>query len=247
MSGPADSAVRVVLLLPDVLGTYGDAGNADVLTMRLRWRGYAAETVRIGWGDPVPAQGDVYVLGGGEDAAQVLAARHLVADRGLRTAIERGTPTLAVCAGLQILGDRFTTSDGITTDGLGMLDLTTRPGGGPRHIGDVLADPLLAGVPGPLEGFENHGGATTLGPGVTPLARVRSGIGNGTGGRDEGAVSGRVVGTYLHGPVLARNAGLADLLLSWVVGGDAGRPLDPPPAPAGVPAETAATLRTRAA
>jgi CobQ-like glutamine amidotransferase family enzyme len=31
-------------------------------------------------------------------------------------------------------------------------------------------------------------------------------------------VHGRVVGTYLHGPVLARNPRLADRLLEWVVG-----------------------------
>ena len=30
--------------------------------------------------------------------------------------------------------------------------------------------------------------------------------------------AGRVFGTYLHGPVLARNPALADLLLRWAVG-----------------------------
>jgi CobQ-like glutamine amidotransferase family enzyme len=57
------------------------------------------------------------------------------------------------------------------------------------------------------------------------LGRVRVGFGNGTGGV-EGVVSGHVVGTYLHGPALARNPALADMLLSWVVG--ALEPLDEP-------------------
>jgi hypothetical protein len=35
-----------------------------------------------------------------------------------------------------------------------------------------------------------------------------------------------VVGTYLHGPLLARNPVLADLLLSWALGGAALAPLD---------------------
>jgi hypothetical protein len=34
-----DSAVRLVLLLPEVLGTYSDRGNATVLFQRLRMRG----------------------------------------------------------------------------------------------------------------------------------------------------------------------------------------------------------------
>src|SRR6516225_5976507 len=63
---------------------------------------------------------------------------------------------------------------------------------------------------------ENHQGTTRLGPGVAPLAQVSVGVGNGDG--TEGAFAGRILGTYLHGPVLVRNPGLADLLLAWAVG-----------------------------
>ncbi|HEY2194553.1 MAG TPA: glutamine amidotransferase [Actinomycetospora sp.] len=235
--------VTVVLLLPEVLGTYGDAGNAAVLATRLRWRGIPARVLSVGWTDAVPADGDLYVLGGGEDAAQVLAADRLRDSIGLHRALDRGAPTLAVCAGLQVLGTAFTVADGTRVAGLGALDLETRPGGGPRRIGDVVADPLLPGLDGPLEGFENHGGITELGPDAAPLARLRDpgrgpvGAGNGTGDRLEGAVSGRgrgsVVGTYLHGPVLARNPALADLLLTRAVG-----ELPPLTVPEGVPAST---------
>ena len=62
----------------------------------------------------------------------------------------------------------------------------------------------------PLTGFENHGGPTTLAEGTIALGRVTAGVGNGGGDGSEGAVRGRVVGTYLHGPVLARNPALAD-------------------------------------
>ena len=53
---------------------------------------------------------------------------------------------------------------------------------------------------------------------MRPLGRVVVGAGNDTGDGSEGAVAGRVVGTYLHGPVLARNPALADHLLASVVG-----------------------------
>ncbi len=36
--------------------------------------------------------------------------------------------------------------------------------------------------------------------------------------RTEGARSGLVIGTYAHGPALARNPSLADLLLAWATG-----------------------------
>jgi hypothetical protein len=240
--------VTIVLLLPQVLGTYGDAGNAAVLATRLRWRGIEGRVLTVGWTEAVPSGGDVYVLGGGEDAAQVLACDRLRDSIGLRRALDRGAPTLAVCAGLQILGTAFTIADGTRVSGLGVLDLETRPGGGPRRIGDVVADPLVDGLSGPLEGFENHGGITELGPDAAPLARIRevgrggTAAGNGTRDRLEGAVSDRgrgvVVGTYLHGPVLARNPSLADLLLTRALGA-----LPPLEVPEGMPAATTARLR----
>ena len=69
-----------------------------------------------------------------------------------------------------------------------------------------------------LTGYENHAGATHLGPNASALATVRAGIGNGDG--SEGATTAHVIGTYLHGPCLARNPQLADLLLGWAIGRD---------------------------
>ena len=53
-----------------------------------------------------------------------------------------------------------------------------------------------------LTGFENHGAVTELGPDARPVGEVMAGVGN-KDGTVEGAVAGRVWGTYLHGPVLA--------------------------------------------
>jgi CobQ-like glutamine amidotransferase family enzyme len=81
---------------------------------------------------------------------------------------------------------------------------------------EPAAEWLGLGLP-TLTGFENHGAVTELGAGARPIGDVQVGTGN-KDGTVEGAVAGHVWGTYLHGPVLARNPQLADLLLSWVVG-----------------------------
>lgn len=211
----SSSSVRIVWIYPDLLSTYGDRGNALVLEHRARLRGISAEVVYVHSGEPVPTSGDVYLLGGGEDRPQILAAERLRADTGLRRAVEDGAAVLGVCAGYQLLGTRFGDDSGEPVDGLGVLDLTSGRGE-QRAIGELVAEVDGGlGLP-PLTGFENHQGVSQLGSGVRPLARTSLGIGNGDG--TEGAWCGRVAGTYLHGPALARNPALADLVLGWVVG-----------------------------
>jgi len=209
--------VAVALVYPDLLGTYGDAGNARILVERLRWRGIGAEMVTVRLGQAVPSGCELYVLGGGEDRPQALAAAELRASGALAAAIDRGAAVLAVCAGVQVVGTRFLTADGIC-DGVGLVDLETEHALPIRAVGELAVDPDPSlGLPR-LSGYENHAGATRLGPGLRALGAVASGVGNGGGGHDDGFVQGKALGTYLHGPVLARNPELADLLLGWVVG-----------------------------
>lgn len=224
--------LQIGLILPDVLGTYGDDGNALVLRQRARMRGMDAEIVRVALGEPVPESLDVYTLGGGEDTAQILAAEHLLADGGLRRAASAGRPIFAVCAGLQVLGASFRAS-GRMVDGVGLIDATTAALHS-RAIGEVASTPAGSGITSeltePLTGFENHLGATILGPDAQPLGRLTRGNGNAdsaaTAGLSdgehqraaEGAVQGSVIATYMHGPALARNPQLADLLLARATG-----------------------------
>ncbi len=208
--------LRVAVVYPDLLGTYGDGGNGTVLCRRAQWRGLEAEVVAATSDRPLPAA-DLYCLGGGEDAPQVQAARLLGQDGTLAAAVGDGAVVLAVCAGYQIAGAEFPDATGAAVEGLGLLDVTTAKGPGTRPVGELLARVR----PGPwqlpvLSGFENHAGLTTVGQGADPLADVLVGVGNGDG--TEGAWAGRVVGTYAHGPVLARNPALADLLLEWATG-----------------------------
>jgi CobQ-like glutamine amidotransferase family enzyme len=213
----SESTVRIGLVLPDVMGTYGDGGNAVVLQQRLLLRGIAAEIIEITLKDPVPDSLDLYTLGGAEDYAQRLATAHLVRHQGLQRATARGASVLAICAAIQVLGHWYETSAGERVEGVGLLDVTTSPQP-ERTIGEVVATPLIDGLTEPLTGFENHRGGTVLGPHARPLAAVVKGAGNRMGDGFDGAVQGSVVATYLHGPCLARNPALADLLLSRAVG-----------------------------
>ncbi|WP_134324863.1 type 1 glutamine amidotransferase [Cumulibacter soli] len=219
--------IQIGLILPDVLGTYGDGGNALVLRQRLRMRGYNADIVEITIADPVPESLDIYTLGGAEDYAQRLAARHLLKHPGLQRASERGAPVLAICAAIQLLGTWYETSEGERVDGVGLIDVSTVPQQ-KRSIGELVTTPAIAGLSAPLCGFENHRGGTTLGPDAEALGTVTAGVGNGVGDGREGVVQGSVLGTYMHGPALARNPELADLLLRRALGVESLEPLELP-------------------
>ncbi|GAA2365155.1 type 1 glutamine amidotransferase [Nonomuraea africana] len=212
---PSDSSLRLVWIYPDLLSTYGDQGNVLVLEQRARRRGIEVETIHVRSSDPVPETGDVYLIGGGEDRPQILAAQRLRKDGGLHRAIARGAAMLAVCAGYQIMGSTFGGEEGQPVDGIGLLDISSTRGPA-RAVGELVAEVDSALSLPTLSGFENHMGVTHLGPGVKPLSRTIVGTGNGDG--FEGCFAGHVVGTYLHGPALARNPALADLLLGWAVG-----------------------------
>jgi lipid II isoglutaminyl synthase (glutamine-hydrolysing) len=218
----SESTLRVVWIYPDLLSTYGDRGNMLILARRAALRGIPVETVEVRSDRVMPATADIYLIGGGEDGPQALAAQRLIADGGLHRAVNQGAAVLAVCAGYQLFGHSFF-AKGAKCAGLGLLDLTSDRGE-TRAVGEIRGDidPRL-GLP-PLTGFENHGGRTHLGPGVAPLARVTAGIGN--DGLTEGAWHGKILGTYSHGPALARNPAIADLLLRWAIGADTLATLD---------------------
>ncbi|MDQ1481663.1 MAG: hypothetical protein QOI44_2524, partial [Actinomycetota bacterium] len=212
----ADSVVDIALIYPELLGTYGDGGNALVLARRLQRRGIENRVLRIGIHDPVPRGAAIYLLGGGEDAPQFTALDALRTSGALAAGVEAGAVLLAVCAGYQLVGTSLTGPAGTTIDGLGLLDAATTRAPS-RLVGEVaVRDEELD--TGWVVGFENHRGVTTPGAGARPLGTRTPERGFAT----DGAGHGRVVGTDGHGPVLARTPRLADRLLEWVVG-----PLDP--------------------
>jgi lipid II isoglutaminyl synthase (glutamine-hydrolysing) len=225
-----DRALRVCALYPDLMNIYADRGNLLLLEQRCRWRGLGFSVVSSGLGEPLDPDGaDLYYIGGGQDRDQKLCAEDLAHAKreAVHAAAARGAVILAVCGGYQLLGHSYQLGDE-TLPGVGLVDLETvrAPGSGDRLIGNVAIEvELVPGHPRVLAGFENHGGRTRLGPGATPLGRVLRGHGN--NGRDgwEGIRSGNVIGTYLHGPLLPKNAWFADWLIATAIGGE--EPLAP--------------------
>lgn len=218
-----EPTLDIVLVYPDLLGLYGDRGNALALRHRAGRRGLHTRLVEVTLGLPVPESADIYLIGGAEDSSMVLARDALTRTPGLRRAVEQGRPCLAVCAGLQLLAQSFRMGDA-THEGLGILDVTCDRLTGARAVGEVVVDGGAAF--GQLTGFENHAGTAVVGPTATPLGDVWVGTGNGDG--TEGAVQGSVVATYLHGPVLVRNPRLADHLLAQAVDQPLTPLVDPP-------------------
>jgi CobQ-like glutamine amidotransferase family enzyme len=130
---------------------------------------------------------------------------------------------LAVCGGYQLLGHSYE----LGTDkiaGLGLADLETVREPGPRLIGNVEIEVDLGDGPARLAGFENHGGRTYLGRDAQPLGRVIHGFGNNGKDGHEGVRRGNMIGTYLHGPLLPKNAWLADRLIQLALARRLGSP-----------------------
>lgn len=203
-------------LYPDYLSIYADRGNMAVLERRAAWRGIGFDYRPIGMGEAVePGEHDLLYLGGGQDREQALVAADLVRKgEAVREAVAGGAALLAVCGGYQLMGRFYRDRGGSELPGIGLLPLHTIAGER-RMIGDVLLDcELEPGARRPLAGFENHAGRTILDPGAEPLGRVVAGFGNDGESGHEGCRLGRAVGTYLHGPLLPRNAWFADRLLS---------------------------------
>jgi CobQ-like glutamine amidotransferase family enzyme len=210
--------MRIVVghLFPDYLNIYADRGNMAVLAQRAAWRGHELEVRALGPGDGVrPGEHDLYYVGGGQDREQQLIAPALAAmSPNLQEAIEGGAAALAVCGGYQLLGRFYRDRSGDELLGAGVLPLYT-VAGERRMIGDVLLEcELEPGEHRTLAGFENHAGRTVLDAGAEPMGRVLAGFGNDGESGYEGCRAGRVLGTYLHGPLLPRNPWLADWLLA---------------------------------
>jgi CobQ-like glutamine amidotransferase family enzyme len=216
-------------LYPDLMNIYGDRGNILTLAQRARWRGLEAEVLPLGKGTAAGMDRvDVFFFGGGQDREQALVFDDLVETKAaaLVEAVARGAAVLAVCGGYQLLGHYYRTATGERYPGIDLLDVFTEPG--PRRcIGNVVveANEALGLRPPTLVGFENHSGRTFLGDGVQSLGRVRTGHGNNGEDGTEGAVSGSLFGTYLHGSLLPKNPHLADLIIGRALG-ETLQPLD---------------------
>jgi len=219
----AERTLRVLALYPDLMNIYADRGNLLLLRRRMEWRGIGFELAGAGLGDAVdPDAHDLFYLGGGQDRDQALCASDLatVKREAIHAAAARGAVVFGVCGGHQLLGHGYELGSE-RLPGLGLVDLETVREEGPRLIGNVAIEVDLGRGPEVLAGFENHGGRTRLGPDAAALGRVLKGHGNdGRSGAEgvRGGAHGTVIGTYLHGPLLPKNAWFADWLAAAALG-----------------------------
>jgi lipid II isoglutaminyl synthase (glutamine-hydrolysing) len=218
------STLRVCALYPDLMNIYADRGNLLVLERRCVWRGIGFELSSCGLGEPLDESvHDLFYLGGGQDRDQRLCAEDLIATKreALHAAASRGAVVLGVCGGYQLLGRSYELGPGEELPGVELLDVRTVREDGARLIGNVAIAVSLDGMgERVLAGFENHGGRTHLGAGQSPLGRVMKGYGNDGHSGFEGARSGNAIGTYLHGPLLPKEEGFADWLITTALGID---------------------------
>jgi lipid II isoglutaminyl synthase (glutamine-hydrolysing) len=227
----SEHTLRICALYPDLMNIYADRGNLLLLERRCGWRGIGFDITPAGLGEAIdPEAHDLFYLGGGQDRDQLLCAQDLVETKrdALHAAAAAGKVILGVCGGYQLLGHSYAFGKE-EVPGVELVDLrTVRSETGPRLIGNVAIEVQLPGTDRPrvLAGFENHGGRTHLGADEQPLGRVLRGHGNTGESGFEGVIREGVIGTYLHGPLLPKNAWFADWLVQRALGLDDLQPLD---------------------
>lgn len=208
--------LKICHLYPDVLNLYGDRGNILCMRRRLSWRGIDCSVTELPLGVQDDLTGyDLFFIGGGQDFEQTVLLGDLNAGRkeNIRAAAEDGKAFLCICGGYQLLGTGYRTADGQMCEYTGILDFTTE-GSPDRMIGNYAFRLGAESGGGVVVGFENHGGRTRLGPGVTPLGTVLKGFGNNGQDGTEGVRYKNIYGTYSHGPVLPKNPHFCDHILT---------------------------------
>jgi hypothetical protein len=210
--------LRVCALYPELMNIYADRGNLLMLERRCAWRGIEWQLHASSLGEELRDEHDLYYIGGGQDSDQRRCASDLgkLKAPALHAAAQRGAVILGVCGGYQLLGHSYQLGEE-TIPGIALLDVRTVRSSGPRLIGNVAVQ-IEEGV---IAGFENHAGRTELLAGQEPLGRVIKGHGNDGSSGVEGARRRNVLGTYVHGPLLPKNAWLSDLLTARALGLDA--------------------------
>lgn len=205
-----NKTVHIAHLYPKQMNVYGDMGNISTLSYRLKARGYAVEYTPVQTlGQLKGAQPDILVGGGGQDSNQGLVQADVIKHRRLLQSLHgEGVVGLMVCGMYQLLGTSLLLTGTDRQEGAGVFAIETIAGE-KRLIGNIVVENEY----GTLVGFENHSGLTRLDSKATAFASVVKGAGNNGEDGTEGVVSNNMFGTYMHGPLLAKNPRFADELI----------------------------------
>jgi lipid II isoglutaminyl synthase (glutamine-hydrolysing) len=201
--------LSILHLYPNELNTYGDHGNALVLSRRIQWHGYEPMMHHHHPGAKLPTSIDIVIGGGGQDSAQSdVQTDILKIGEHMHRLCESGTPMLVICGSYQLFGHRYKPHKGAVVKGIGVFNAETIAGE-KRMIGNVK----IKSEQGLLFGFENHSGQTFLDKNQPSLGTVMRGGGNNGQDKTEGARTSNTFGTYLHGPFLPNNPSFCDELI----------------------------------
>lgn len=213
--------INIAWLYDDLLELYGDSGNIKILEQRAIKRNIKVNIHRMSIGQIKNLQEmDMIFLGGGSDLEQNILAADLANYRqDLIDFINNDKVVLLVCGGYQLFGNYYLDQNGHKIKGLEILDfISIAKKETPRMIGYIGIETSIDQAP-IIVGFENHSGQTILGSTLKPFGKVIFGHGNqfGKQHQDEGVRFRNCFGTYIHGPLLARNVDFADYLISLIL------------------------------
>lgn len=215
MQSKKDMKLKCAWIYHDIMDLYGDKGNMMVLKKRCEDRGIDFELHTVGIGEPADLSDfDLIFIGGGADKEQMALLPDLLSRKeALKKAMDENSFIMLICGGYQLFGQYYIAADGSKMEGLKFFDYYTDTGKqGSRCIGNIVIDANLDGRTMRLVGFENHGGQTLNVD--KPLGKVVHGFGNAFDAGYEGFYNGKVLGTYLHGPILPKNGELADFVIA---------------------------------
>lgn len=210
--------LRILHLYPNMMDLYGDSGNLQILTYRTEKRGIKVylDTYIVGDDAPDFTKYDLIFMGGGSDKEQKVVARDIMHHRAaLQAALDAKVFFLLICGGFQLFGKYYKDAENNLIKGLGIFGYHTESSTNKRErcIGNIVIETELDGKPLKLVGFENHGGQTS--GVVSPFGRVLIGNGNTFKNAYEGKMLENFIGTYLHGPLLAKNPALSDYIIKY--------------------------------
>lgn len=207
--------LKICHLYGNLLNTYGDVGNIMAFTHEAKKRGYEVETEIISLGDSFDEKKyDFVFFGGGQDYEQSIVQLDLKdKKKAIQRYIENSGLFLAICGGYQLLGKYYYDAYNNKIEGLNIFDhYTKNQEEGKRFTGNIrIKDSINGSI---YNGFENHGGVTYLADNQNPFGIVEEGNGNNGIDKTEGFRYKNTIGTYLHGPLLARNNELCNEFLN---------------------------------
>ncbi|WP_326717648.1 type 1 glutamine amidotransferase [Vagococcus jeotgali] len=209
--------ITICHLYGNLLNTYGDNGNLLLIEYYAKQLGINVQTEIVSVFEPFASDKfDFVFFGGGQDYEQTICSKDIQHKKeDLITYINQDGPMLAICGGFQLLGEYYIGANGEKIEGIKALPHYTLSQDNNRFIGDT--EIYNEEFDETYYGFENHNGMTFLGEGEKPLGIVVKGFGNNGKDKTEGVIFKNVIGSYFHGPLLAKNKQLALRIINIIM------------------------------